>query len=326
MAGRPRASIIIVDLNVILTEEAIALERWSYGDLYMTLNDTLSTIKWAAQRQLLHNNCICGECGGPCAFLKYKHGIDQYRWQCNQCSYSQSLRGGSFFCKSHLSLKQIILIAHMWSREFPQTVMIEETHVSEKGVIDWCNFLRDLCVEWKANHLQPIGGFDEDLEPVTIEIDESAFGKRKYHRGRQVRTRWVFGGVERGTGRCFAEVVENRSAATLLPLIEKWIAPGSRIVSDGWQAYNTIPEIQSNIYTHDIIVHQENFIDPNDADIHTQTIESFWNKVKRKWKRQNGTSAALFSSYVDEFVWRSYSNNMNIFSFLLLTIRQQYPV
>ena len=31
-----------------------------------------------------------------------------------------------------------------------------------------------------------------------VEIDESKFGKRKYHRGKHVDGMWVFGGVERG--------------------------------------------------------------------------------------------------------------------------------
>ena len=33
-----------------------------------------------------------------------------------------------------------------------------------------------------------------------MEIDESAFGKRKYEHGRLTAVKWVFVGVERGTG------------------------------------------------------------------------------------------------------------------------------
>ena len=35
-------------------------------------------------------------------------------------------------------------------------------------------------------------------EGKIVEIDESKFGKRKFHRGRRVDGVWVFGGVERG--------------------------------------------------------------------------------------------------------------------------------
>ena len=37
-------------------------------------------------------------------------------------------------------------------------------------------------------------------EGEVVKIDESKFGKRKYHRGHYVKGQWVFGGTERGTG------------------------------------------------------------------------------------------------------------------------------
>lgn len=37
---------------------------------------------------------------------------------------------------------------------------------------------------------------------------------------------WVFGGIERGSGKCFLTVVDKRDKATLIPLIKKWILPG----------------------------------------------------------------------------------------------------
>lgn len=45
---------------------------------------------------------------------------------------------------------------------------------------------------------------------MTVEIDESKFGKRKYHRGHAVDGTWVFGGYERGSGRVFMVPVEDR--------------------------------------------------------------------------------------------------------------------
>ena len=62
-----------------------------------------------------------------------------------------------------------------------------------------------------------------------MEIDESNFGKRKYHSGHHVEGAWVFGGFERGSGRIFIVVVENRSAETLLQCIERFIEKGTTI-------------------------------------------------------------------------------------------------
>ena len=73
-----------------------------------------------------------------------------------------------------------------------------------------------------------------------VEIDESKFGKRKYHRGHRVEGQWVFGGVERDSGRCFLIPVEKRDKETLLNIIKEWIAPGTTIISDCWKVNKTL--------------------------------------------------------------------------------------
>ena len=42
----------------------------------------------------------------------------------------------------------------------------------------------------------------------------------KYHKGKRVEGVWVFGGVERDTGKCFLVKVQDRSATTLIALIK----------------------------------------------------------------------------------------------------------
>ena len=80
---------------------------------------------------------------------------------------------------------------------------------------------------------------------MIVEIDESKFGKRKYHRyhrGHPVEGSWVIGGVEQAAERrVFAEVVEKRDAATLIEVVRRRVAPGSIVHSDLWKAYKAIP-------------------------------------------------------------------------------------
>lgn len=49
-----------------------------------------------------------------------------------------------------------------------------------------------------------------------------------------------FGGIEQESKHCFFEVVEDRSVATLIPIIKKYIRPGTTILSDCWYAYSTL--------------------------------------------------------------------------------------
>ena len=169
--------------------------------------------------------------------------------------------------------------------------MAHETGIyAHATIVDWCNFFRDECENWVERHSGEIGGMDDNGEPIVVEIDESKYFHRKYHRGQWREGHWVFGGIERDTGKCFLVEVPDRTAATLQQHIQTHILPGTHIVSDGWAAYANIDAIRGGIYTHAVVVHQAHFVDPNDTEIHTQNIENMWMRAKRKIKRQFGTS------------------------------------
>ena len=58
--------------------------------------------------------------------------------------------------------------------------------ISQKNLVDWYDFIHDVCAEHFQRHPVVIG------EPgVEVEFDESKFGKRKYNRGRWQKGHWV---------------------------------------------------------------------------------------------------------------------------------------
>ena len=119
--------------------------------------------------------------------------------------------------------------------------------------------------------------------------------------------------------------VPDRTRVTLTPIIQDLILPGSQIMSDGWAAYAQIDQIQHGVYEHDVVVHQRNFVDPNDLDVHTQNIENSWMRAKKKLRRQHGMSSELFSSYLAEFLWRNRVQDKNYMGSLLEAIIEIYP-
>jgi hypothetical protein len=56
-----------------------------------------------------------------------------------------------------------------------------------------------------------------------VEINESKFFHRKYHRGQWRAGHWVFGGIERYTKKCFLVEVPDRTAETLSNLIQRYV-------------------------------------------------------------------------------------------------------
>ncbi|GFR75181.1 hypothetical protein ElyMa_003912700 [Elysia marginata] len=205
-----------------------------------------------------------------------------------------------------------------------QNQIQRETLSSKLTTIHWCIFIRDICETVIENNPQELGGIDENGDPICVVIDESKFFHRKYHRGQWREGHWVFGAIESGTNRCCLIEVPDRTAATLEPIIRRWILPGTHIISDGWAPYANIENIANGIYTHSIIVHERNFIHPDDPDVHT-TIENRCMRAKKKLKRQHGTSVHLFASYMAEFMWRSRVGEKKFGEFIL-AVRHLYPL
>ncbi len=119
--------------------------------------------------------------------------------------------------------------------------------------------------------------------------------------------------------------VPDRSADTLLPLIQQWILPETRIISDGWTAYGGIRNLQQQ-YNHQWVNHRLYFVDPTDRSVHTQGIEATWGAIKRAMKHLSGTSPELFPTYLFQYMFRRFFNRKQLALQLLREIRFQYPV
>lgn len=50
----------------------------------------------------------------------------------------------------------------------------------------------------------------------------------------------MFDGTERVSKECFFEVVEDRSSERLIPIIKRYVKPGSINLSDCWKAYSCL--------------------------------------------------------------------------------------
>lgn len=100
----------------------------------------------------------------------------------------------------------------------------------------------------------------------------------------------------------YMEVVPNKAASTLLPIIQAHVAPGTIIHSDEWSSYRRVSLLPS-VATHETVNHSVTFVDPV-TGAHTQNIESYWSRAKVKLKRMKGCHGHQLPSYLDEFMWR----------------------
>ena len=156
---------------------------------------------------------------------------------------------------------QIVGYINMWlDKSFCHRLARENLGIQTKTSIDWRSFCSEVVESW-FDRQEPIGG-----DGIVVEIDESLIvRRRKYNRGRLRQQVWLFGGIERVSKKRFVipllsgreEQPLARDKDTLLPIIKKFILPGSTIVSDSWAAYKCLDE---EGYRHWSVNHSVNFV------------------------------------------------------------------
>jgi hypothetical protein len=161
--------------------------------------------------------------------------------------------------------------------------------------------------------------------------------KRKNEVGRVVDQVWVFGCYDKEMKIGALEIIQNKTQATLFPIIQRYVRPGTLIISDCAPMYVDLKPISrvSHItplpvnppYLHQWVNHKENFTDPQ-TQATTNHVEVWWKNCKKKNREMSGTTKERLPSYLDEFQWREISGKKTNTSFdnLLNQISLFYPV
>jgi transposase-like protein len=224
---------------------------------------------------------------------------DGYEWQCRRRRADQdhhvvrSLRKGTWFEDSKLTLEELVLLTYFWVEEYAQINVKKELEMSPNTILDWYSFCREVCMEI-LHDTKKIGGPGH-----VVQLDEAEFCTKKYNRAKRVEGQWVFGGVDLKTGDCFLNTVEDRSADTLLRVLKERVLPGTTIYSDCWKAYDCL---KMEGFQHLAVNHSIIFKD-KDTGYHTNSIEEMCHLMKERTPACDG-DRLLLDSYLAEFMYR----------------------
>ena len=140
-----------------------------------------------------------------------------------------------------------------------------------------------------------------DLVFDDAQVDESVFSKRKYHRGRVVNQKWVFGMCDSAPGgKIYLTPIPDRKRATLFPFILEHTHCDSIVTTDCFVSYDQLGD--HNIQ-HLQVNHSENFVDP-ETHAHTQRIESIWSGAKRWMQKHGYNDPQYIGEYLAEYCYR----------------------
>ena len=153
-----------------------------------------------------------------------------------------------------------------------------------------------------------------------IEVDESYFGAKRVRgkrgRGAGGKTK-VFGMKKRGD-KVYTQIVNNCSAAELVPIIKKLAPSDSTIYSDEWKAYDGL--VNAGYKKHYRVTHSEDVFANGRA--HVNGIENFWGVAKSRMVKMRGIKKEKFNLHLKETEWRFNHRHENIYKSLLSLLRK----
>lgn len=173
---------------------------------------------------------------------------------------------------------------------------------------------------WRMGHVIR-DMMDESGEIVLhsdVEIDETLVGGRK----RGGKRGWgsenktcVFGMVSRGS-KIRTQVVPDRKAKTLFPIIVNHTEEDVTAYTDDFRGYS---KLGREVADHKTVNHSAKvYVDPDDRNNHTNTIEGHWSIVKRSIR---GTHTAVsrkhLQRYLNEFDFRRNHRTECLFDAIL---------
>lgn len=251
--------------------------------------DAVAAMRWP-------DGPICPECktGDP-YYIK-----TQKRWKCRECRIQFSVKRGSIFEDSPISLSK--WLPALWllvncKNGISSHELARDLGITQKSA--WF-MLQRLRLVVKAPDLgTKLGGNDGG----EVEVDETFIGGklRNMHREQKIRYEKrggahgktvVMGILDRESRQIRAKVVPNVKRETLQNEILKNVKYGSRVYTDQAVGYDTL----KRRYIHDTVNHAETYVN---GRVHTNGLENFWSLMKRNLA---GTYVAVEPYHLDRYL------------------------
>ena len=116
------------------------------------LSNEEGMIQWCIENQLIVDKMTCSECGKVMNLKPTTDRLDGYVWICRrriggnkEHRVEHSIRSGSIFEGSNLSISEILQILYWWSIDLSQKQIQQQMSLSNDAVCAWHMKCREIC-------------------------------------------------------------------------------------------------------------------------------------------------------------------------------------
>jgi transposase-like protein/ribosomal protein L37AE/L43A len=235
----------------------------------------------------------CPRCGDRDAYEVAARGL----LQCRSCRHQTSVTAGTVLHRTRVPLQLWFAAAYLVTTHTPgfSAVQLQRQLGLSRYETAW-TMLHKLRRAMLRPERDPISGVVEVDETYVGGIEEERRGGRRRDSAKSI----VVGAVEvrgRGSGRIRLAVVEDLSAASLVSFGEASVAPGSTLLTDGWQGYAPLRKGYD---------HRPSTVgDPKNASkLFPRVHRTFSNRKTWLKRTYHGVSPKHLPHYINEFVFR----------------------
>ena len=248
----------------------------------------LKILKWLINHKLMDVDCNMRNCsGGKCRPIALG---DKVGLKCTKCL--EVSKGGlrGFWSKGKLGPTRAlsVVFAIVNGTSFPQYTDVFGFPLNKNT---WTKTIKDVGLvvgeALERNRRNP------DNKYKNAQIDETAFGKRKWEKGKRQRK----GGVQWGLTIVEVDPVtkhtlavdlqmlafNKRDVSTIKPLVVQRMIQGGIVTTDSWKAYPQ--SVQAAGCEHRVVNHRKEFVD-SETGAHTNNVEGIHHVLKDDAKAQ----------------------------------------
>ena len=278
--------------------------------------DRVVFAEWLADEGFIESaEQACNRCGAGMAFGESKHfRRDRVAVRCTnqRCRAYHSIRDGSFFQPSPLSIKQQMQLLALFGGEATVSSAARVLRIGRKAVtnfFDNCRGIWSDFLSWDPVEFPECGEF---------EIDECLIHRVRDSEHNAFIDVWIAGILARFTGKVLLYRVPDRTTQSLVPPILAAVPEGSIIYSDELKSSN---ELDKHTYEHYTVNHSRGEYQRTEqigggevVNVHINTLEGVWTLVRSRLRFRARRDLARLDLILDEIVYR-HSNANFMFPF-----------